>query len=260
VGKPPLNFDYAYGVVVDQLKPLDYEAVRASKVPLRVAITLVDEMRTLVAGDMSSAGELKDALLASAWIPFGGRATASFRGHRAVDGGVLAALPFRLAIDDQCTHVLSLSTRPLPAAQRRLSVLNRYAARRLDALRPGLGDRYITATKQKHADEMWLRQMSVTPSAGRPYVLDLAPLPEAPEVKRHEIRRQHLLAAARSSYEVMFAALEGRSAAALRSGEIQAVPRLVIAEKRDDDPYTRLFDQGSGRSVQWGRKSARPDP
>jgi predicted patatin/cPLA2 family phospholipase len=252
VGKPPLSLDYAFGVVVDQVKPLDYGRVINSKVPLRIAITLVDEVRTLVPPDLASEQELKAALLASAWLPFGVRGTATFRGQRALDGGVLTALPFWMALDDGCTHILSLSTRPMAGAQRRLSVLNRYTARYLEQMRPGLGRGYLAAVRRKHSDEMKLRNMRVSPPEEPPYILDLAPLPESPVVKRHELRRERLMAAARASYEVMFAAVEGRPASAIRSGEIRAVPRLTITERHHGDSYIRLFDNRAGGPAQWG--------
>lgn len=254
IGKAPLDLEYAFGIVVDKLKPLDYEGVINSKIPLRIAITLVDECRTLVTGDIHSPEELKAALLASAWLPIGARGTASYQGRRAVDGGVLTALPFRLALDDGCTHVLSLSTRPMPSRRRHPSVLHKYTARYLDRLQAGLGPGYIGAVNTKHGDEMWLRQMRVTPPTDAPYVLDLAPLPEDTEVKRHELRREHLMAAARRAYELAFAALGGRSASAIRAGEIRAVPRLTIAERCHDEPYIRLIDHDPERPVRWGRK------
>jgi predicted patatin/cPLA2 family phospholipase len=258
VGKPPLSLDYAFRVVVDQVKPLDYERVINSEVPLRIAITLVDEVRTLVPSDLASDEELKAALVASSWLPFAVRGTATFRGQRAIDGGVLTAMPFWMALDDGCTHILSLSTRPMASAHRGLSALNRVTARHLERVRPGLGRGYIAAVRRKHDDEMRLRDLRISPPDGPPYVLDLAPLPGTPGVKRHELGREQLMTAARVSYEVMFAALEGRPAAAIRSGEIRAVPRLTITERHHGDSYVRLFDNRAGGPAQWGPRTREP--
>lgn len=249
-GRPPLNLDYAFGVVIDQLKPLDYQRVIDSTIPLRIAITLVDEIRTLVPEDLASGRDLRAALLASAWLPPGVHGTATFRGQRAIDGGLLTALPFWLAEADGCTHILSLSTRPMPTAPRHPSVLNKYMARHLEGISPGLGRAYSTAINRMLSDEMRLRHMRVSPPAGPPYILDLAPLPESPAVKRHELHREPLLAAARAAYEVMFAALEGRAAAAIRSGEIRAIPRLTIAERHQDGSRVRLHHPAG--PAEWG--------
>lgn len=253
VGKEPLNLDYAFNTVVHQIKPLDYQRVLASPIPLRIAITLVDERETKIVSDLESVEELRAALLASAWLPLGVKGTALFRGKRAVDGGVLTALPFRLALADSCTHILSLSTHRMGTQTRPSSLLHGLTARHLEKLRPGLGKGYIEALRQKREDQEMLRKMRNPSSGVGPFILDLAPLPETPDVKRHELRHQHLIDAARTSYEVMYAALERKSVSAIRGGAIRAVPRLTIAERQDGEHgYIRLVDHSSGQSVQWG--------
>lgn len=43
-----------------------------------------------------------------------GRGTATFRGHRAIDGGVLRFHPYRAAMLDGCTHILHEQDRGRP--------------------------------------------------------------------------------------------------------------------------------------------------
>lgn len=257
VVRPPMNLDYVFEIVMDQVKPIDYQRVIDSAVPLRIAITLVDEIRTLVPDDLASGQELKAALRAGAWLPPGVRGTATFRGQRAVDGGLLTALPFWLAEADGCTHILSLSTRPMPTAPRHPSALNKYMARHLNGIRPGLGRAYNTAINRMYSDEMRLQRMRVSPPARSPYILDLAPLPESPEVKRYEQRRERLMAAARAAYEVMFAAVQGRTAAAIRSGDVRAIPRLTITERRHGDSRVQ-FPYNRDEPAEWGPKASGP--
>lgn len=250
-GKPPLNLEYAFRVILDKIKPLDYQRVIDSRIPLRIAITLVDGARTLVPHDLQSGRELKAALMAGSWLPLGTRETATFRDQRALDGGLLVAMPFWLAEADGCTHILSLSTRPMPTTPRHPSLLNKYMARHLDRIKPGLGAGYRTAIDRMHKDEMRLARMRVSPSAETPYILDLGLLPESPEVKRHELRRERLMAAARAAYEVAFAAMEGRTAAGIRSGRINAIPRLAITERHNGDSRVRLVDNAPSPE-EWG--------
>lgn len=73
-----LDLDYAFGVVVDQLKPLNYEAVMKAPVPLHIAVTLVDEIRTEVPHTYSTPADLRSALVASAWLPVALRGTIDF--------------------------------------------------------------------------------------------------------------------------------------------------------------------------------------
>jgi predicted patatin/cPLA2 family phospholipase len=225
-----LNIDYAYGVVVDKLKPLDYEAVIASPVPLRIALTMVDELCTEVAHDFTSRADLRSALIGTAWLPVAVRGTTEFRGRRVVDGGVLTPHPYRLALDDGCTHVLSLSTRPIRAPRDRFSMSQRYAARHLNRIKGGLGSGYLEAIRGYRAERRMLQRKMLDPGDS-PYVLDLAPLPWMPEVSRHEQDMGRIIAGAREAYEVMYCAVERRDPILIRDGGIRAVPRLTIVAK-----------------------------
>jgi predicted patatin/cPLA2 family phospholipase len=227
-----LNLDYAYGVVVDHLKPLDYQAVIDSPVPLCIAVTLVDDQRTELVCDWSSRADLREALVATAWLPVAVRGTAEFRGRRALDGGVLTPHPFQLAVGDGCTHVLSLSTRPVRPPRGRFSVTQRYAARHLDRIRAGLGRGYLAAIHGYRSERQLLQHRMVEPG-DPPYLLDLAPLPWMPEVRRHERDIGRIIAAAREGYEVMYCAIERRDPARIRDGRVRAVPRLTIVAKDD---------------------------
>ena len=226
-----LNLDYAFEEVVEEIKPLDYEGVIASPVPLVVAITDVDAVRTVLVSGFSDRAQLKSALLASAWLPIGVRGTARYDGYRAVDGGVLTALPWRLALMDGCTHILSLSTRPMGPPGSGLSLLHRYTYRYLERLQRGLGKGYLASIRQKHEDQAMLQRQRTDPPDEPPYVLDLAPLPEDTEIKRHELRFHALVDAARRSYGIMYCATEARPVSLLRSGQIQAIPRLTMVDR-----------------------------
>lgn len=228
-----LNLEYAFEEVIAVRKPLDYERVLASDVPLHVGVTDVDEMRTVLVSDFADAADLKEALVSSAWLPIGVRGTTEFRGHRAVDGGVLTALPFRLALRDGCTHVLSLSTRPMAPPHTGLSPGHRGIARYLDRLRSGLGTGYLDATREKHRDQALLRDQRTSVADTGPLILDLAPVPGARPVKRHETRLGPLVDAATSAAEVMYCAIEGLPVSAIGAGGVRAVPRITIVDKTD---------------------------
>lgn len=226
-----LNLGYAFDIVLDQVKPLDYAAVLASPLPLHVAVTLVDELRTETVSEFTSASDLRYALLASSWLPVATRGTAEFRGRRAVDGGVLTPHPFQLALDDGCTHVLSLSTRPIRPPRSRLTLAQRYAAQRLDRLRRGLGAGYLDALARYRTDRRALQSWMNEPPERPPYVLDLAPLPWMPEVKRHELDPGRIIAGARGAYEVMHCAVEGLDPGGIPAGRLRAVPRLTMVDR-----------------------------
>jgi predicted patatin/cPLA2 family phospholipase len=218
-GRPPMRLDYVFDEVAAHRKPLDYPGIIAAAQRLHVAVTDVDELRPLDVADFTSPEDLRSALLAGAWLPLALRGTARFRGHRAMDGGLLRAHPFRAAVLDGCTHVLSLSTVPIGPLPTRVPVLERVVGRHLDRVRPGLGSGFLADLRHYlHHDLPLLRRTRRHPEPG-PYLLDLAPLPGTPEVKRHELDRGRLLDGARSAYRAAHLALEAT--------DTQVIPRLT---------------------------------
>ena len=199
--------NYAFDVIFELIKPLDYEAVLSSDVPLHVSITLVDELRTITPANFTSKEDLKEALRAGAWLPLATSGSATFRGQRAIDGGVLTCHPSRLAIADDCTHVLSLSTRPTTYQRMRPDLLQLYASVRLNRMRSGLGTKFLEATQTCSLDRMALKEWRINPRE-KPAVLDLCPLHES-GVTRHDINTGRLHTVARTAYETMSWALTG---------------------------------------------------
>ncbi|MEU3651506.1 patatin-like phospholipase family protein [Streptomyces sp. NPDC032161] len=245
--KPILDLSYSFDRVMERVKPLDYEAVIRSPIPLAVPVTDVDALRTVVLRDFAGRRDLKDTLRASAWLPVALPGTVPTPdGRRAVDGGVLTALPFRLAVDDGCTHVLSLSTRPMRAASSGLTLAHRLTGLHLERMRTGLGRGYLAAIRQKRRDQERLRRMRTDPAADAPYVLDLAPLPWMPEIKRHELNQRRLLDGARAAYGIAFCATERRSVELIRRGGIRTMPRLMVVDTENGEPRRDPGPAGRG--------------
>lgn len=224
-GRGPMDLDFVFDDVLVDRKPLDYAAIVKAPQRLHVTITDVDKLEPLDVSDFESPEDLRSALRASAWLPLAVRGTARFRGGRAIDGGVLRFHPFRAAVADGCTHVLSLSTRPIAPPRRRVSLTNRIVAGYLERVRPGLGRGFIAGVREYiFQDKPYLARSRTRPDE-RTSVLDLAPLPGTPEVKRGETDRWRLIEGARSGYRVAHLALEGTDAT--------IVPRLTVYHTED---------------------------
>ncbi|ANP56510.1 hypothetical protein AVL59_14735 [Streptomyces griseochromogenes] len=215
-----LDVGYAIDRVVGEVKRLDYERVLGSDIPLHVMITDVDGLETLDVTGFEDRADLAAALRSTCWLPLAVSGTCPYRGLRTVDGGVLTAHPFLLA-RKQCTHVLSLSTRPMAKPRTGPTLLNRIVERRLERLRPGLGRGYVRSVEEYRAARLGLHRERRTPTA-RPHVLDLAPVPGTPEVKRHEMGFGKLIAGARAGYEVMYWAVEKEYR--------RAIPRMTVSQ------------------------------
>ncbi|MBW4716421.1 patatin-like phospholipase family protein [Saccharothrix obliqua] len=226
-GVGPMNLEYVFEEVLAHRKPLDYAAIIAAAQRLHVMVTNVDELSTLDVADFDSPADLRSALRASTWLPLAIRGTADFRGQRAVDGGVLRFHPFRAAVLDGCTHVLSLSTRPIAPPRSGTPLINRVVARHLEKVKPGLGSGFLAGMDEYRLhDRPHLARSRHHP--GEPAILDLAPLPDTPEVKRHEVDRGKLLDGARSAYRVAYEVLEGE--------EVVVVPRMTVYRPEPEGP------------------------
>jgi len=231
-GRPVLNLEFALRDVVDTRKPLDVDAVLRSPTELHIAITLVDRMRTLDAHEFADKADLVAALRASTWLPIAMPGTTRWHGERALDGGVLTAHPVTLARDDDCTHILSLSTRPMGRMTSPRSPSQRMIRSQLERIRHGLGDGYIAGLERNVGERADLLRRRTDPAAP-PYVLDLAPLPGMTEIKRHDVDPGRLINAARQAYAVAYCALEREDVAAIGSRSVRIIPRFTVV--RDGD-------------------------
>ena len=221
-----IDLNYTFETVLAHLEPLDYKAVLQSDVPLHIAITLVDEIRTLTVSKFESKEDLSDALRASAWLPIAVRGTTLFRGQRAIDGSILSTHPYRFALADGCTHVLSLSTRPLGPLGSGLALRRLAMNWELERIGPGLSKEHTRAGQEYRSDRMALVRWSRAPSEP-PYVLDIAPLPWMSQIKPFEMDVGRLVIAARQAYDLMSCAVEKEDPAGLRNGPVRTTLRLT---------------------------------
>lgn len=224
-----LNLDYVFEQVLEKVKPLDYDRILKSPMSFQVAVTLVDELRTECVADFRDKEDLREGLRASCWLPVAVPGAGSFRGRRAVDGGVLTAHPYALALADGCTHVLSLSTKPLKAPPKRASPGRRFSAFYMERVKRGLGRGYIASLERYRGQRRQLQEWMTEPGDG-PFTLDLAPLPWMREVRRHEMSLGALVTAARQAHAIMGAAVTGVPAARLRDGSFASLPRFITVD------------------------------
>jgi predicted patatin/cPLA2 family phospholipase len=225
--RPIMSMSFASDVVAGELKPLDYDAVRSSAIPLVVPITMVDTQRAELVRDFTSSQDLKEAIVASCWLPFANLGTATFRGRPAVDGGVLMPSMLEAAENDECTHILLLRTLPLGNRRRKPGGLFRnVASRYLDRLEPGLGAAYFRA---------WAGLSSRAERRRAARALQVGLLPQHTPLPMHEINPTKLLRAARDAYASMYALLEDIPLEDVLDGLVEVVPRLSVRlrERRD---------------------------
>jgi predicted patatin/cPLA2 family phospholipase len=118
--------------------------VAASQIELVPVATSVSQQRAILLRGARSRYGLFLRLKASARIPFLAGPPVCVEGESCLDGGLFASIPFRQALDDGCTHVLALLTRPAGVPLRRTSRLNRFIiSRELAKYNPLLGSVFL---------------------------------------------------------------------------------------------------------------------
>ena len=116
--RPAMDVSYLVDGVMDHspTRPLNWDALINSRVPLKVVATSLDTLTPVVLeGPWKGVEDLKQCLKASAAVPiFAGPEPVTWRGQRLVDAAVMEPVPVHAAIADGCTHFLVLCTRSLP--------------------------------------------------------------------------------------------------------------------------------------------------
>jgi predicted patatin/cPLA2 family phospholipase len=138
-GRGPLvSLDFLLDTVMVQRYGFDWTTLMGSDLPLRPVATALDTLSASTLIDLQDAVDWRQALLASARIPFWAGPPIELHGRRWVDGFVTDPLPVARAIDSGATHVLALLAR---GPNERLSPSSRVTPlmrAHLNRLAPGL--------------------------------------------------------------------------------------------------------------------------
>jgi len=115
---PVLDLDYLIDTVMEEVVPLDWDSVLRSKIPLKVIASSLDQMSSVTLGAFSNKDDLVTAMKASCTVPEIVGPPEVLHGQRLVDAAVFEPIPYKAAIQDGCTHVLALCSRPRPRGAR----------------------------------------------------------------------------------------------------------------------------------------------
>ena len=113
--RPVVSLSYLLDEVLVKAKPLDWNIVVRSLVPLKIVVASLTLARSRLLADFTSRAELWQALRASATVPFLAGPPVAYDGDLLFDGGLFEPLPYESAVADGCSHVLVLASRPLPS-------------------------------------------------------------------------------------------------------------------------------------------------
>jgi predicted patatin/cPLA2 family phospholipase len=170
--RPLVSLDHLLDDVLVHSKPLHWDRLRDSPVPLRVVATAADDLRPHVLEPTTSA-EWKLALRATASIPLLAGPAVALHGRHWIDGSVTEPVPVLRALHDGATHVLALFTRAASELRRGAGTGPARWARALDRVAPGLG--MMAQESHRHAPVLDVLDDAAHPSREGAHLLALVP-------------------------------------------------------------------------------------
>ncbi len=217
--KPIVSLDFLFNEVLTHRKPLDYDSVLESSIPLHVTASSVEQIEAVTRSSFSSREDLSEFLKAGSWLPLVAGPPPVTPEGRFLDAAVLLPHPYWVARADGCTHILSLSTRARGSIPRRPAPWRVAVARYLNRLNEGLGDASLQTHHRYMETFALFNGVSSTPDAG-PTVLNISPAARSHSVTRLCRDPWTLLNGARAGYEAVHATFAGR--------DVHAIPRFIL--------------------------------
>lgn len=176
-GPPMVSLDHLLDCIMVESKPMPWERLRDSLVPLRVVATSVDDLSAHVL-EPRTAQEWKLALRATAAIPLLTGRPVELHGRRWIDGSVSEPLPVLRALRDGATHVLALVNRSVAELRRPdPDAAPARWTRMLDRVAPGLGT--IAQESQRLRPELKVLDDADHPSRRGRFLMAITPARDA---------------------------------------------------------------------------------
>jgi predicted patatin/cPLA2 family phospholipase len=184
--KRVVNLGYVLEKVLVQEKPLNWQAVLNSPIPLKVAVSSVGQLKARLLQGFTNREELFTALRASSEMPLLAGGPVEFKDDRFLDAGLFQGIPIYTALEDDCSHVLVLLTRPYGARRKSPNFWDRHVgARIMDRWKKGLGSCYLKMPRIYNETLSFLGAMEKSLER-RPYVFSISLSKDYPPIGRLE--------------------------------------------------------------------------
>jgi len=225
--KPIVSLDYVLEKVLGQEKPLNWQAVLNSPIPLKVAVSSVGQLKARLLQGFTDREELFTALRASSEMPILTGGPIEFKDDRFLDAGLFQGIPIYTALEDDCSHVLVLLTRPYGARRKSLNFWDQQVgARIMERWKKGLGRSYLKMPKMYNETLSFLEMMEKSLEK-RPYVFSVSLSRNDPLIGRLEKDPARLRKAAEDGKMAVFLALEEKCGFARGSKDFGSFPPLA---------------------------------
>lgn len=169
--RPVVSLDHLLLDVLGGTKPLPWEGLRDSPVPLHVVATDAADLSPHVLTDLHTVDDWRRGLRATAAIPLLAGPPVEHAGRRWVDGSVGEPLALARALRGGATHVLALVCRP--ESEIHDSSALSFWARALDRVVPGLGT--VAQGSRRYGADLQIVTDAAHPDRGPAHLLALGP-------------------------------------------------------------------------------------
>lgn len=208
-GEPILSIDYLLDTLMRGDKPLRADRVLDSDVEFRVAVSSVEGHRCELLGPFEDEEHMYRGLRAAISLPLVTGEPVEIDGRPYMDAAVTQPIPFFAAVEDGCTHVLNLLSRPQGEHRPAPGFWHRVTfGRALMSVSEGLADLYRDRDALYRAGMEELARSSAEPDE-EPYLYGLSVDADREPVGSFETDVDRLLEGARMGYTAAVRMLAG---------------------------------------------------
>jgi predicted patatin/cPLA2 family phospholipase len=198
-----MDLDFLIYHVLVHEKPMNWQGVINSKIPLKIVVSSVNRRTSVFFDDFRTREELFTLLKASANIPLVAGPPVKYKDDLLFDASLYESIPYKTAISDGCTHVLCLMTRPLGKLRGKPSFMEKnIIAKKLRKLKAGLDDDYLQRA-QRYKKDMDYLKTCLTDYRDPPHIFSIIPSTQDNEVSRLERDRTKLIEGAISGMKAV---------------------------------------------------------
>jgi predicted patatin/cPLA2 family phospholipase len=213
-----VSLDHLLDDVMERVKPLDYEAVLTSPIPLHVVATHVPDFRPVLLDGFADADELRGALRATAQIPVAAGRPVRFRDELYVDGSVTQSIPLVSAQSLHFDHILALLTRPVGRLRGRPRWFERHVLYPfMNRQTPGLGTAHLPRSANYARELARLKDLADNSGIQGPYASVMQLPASAPGTGQLEQDPAVLFARAAAGAATVYEAFTGMTPSFFRS-------------------------------------------
>lgn len=203
-GKPIMSLDFLLFEVAVNEKILDCEAIINSPISFKIIASSVTRPGPVILDKFNSPDALLKALRASARIPLIAGPPVELNGDHYLDGGIFESVPFKSALQDGCTHVLALLTRPDGRLRGRPTFVEKYFVSKYLALHHAdLAKAFLNRPKRYSEDISIILNKTMNPTEP-PFIFGIRLGKGSETVARVEKRRDTLVYGAIKGMQAVF--------------------------------------------------------